>query len=411
MERLLERSNIWSNPEEISEILEIPEVINALASYLNIQPHVIIESLELRKTRFIKINVSGQEHPKIYRYGYNSFTIAKSNGRDFREINDSAPCLKIVQQKILLRLYKHPLSPSATGSVPGRGLRNNVLPHLGKGYLLKFDVKGAFNNTTPQIVARGLDDFLNNLIHKEIENQNPDFVNLTEYEIEKFKQAFVIFLVKNNELPQGAPTSPYVFNMVFQKTDQEINSFLDFVEDGAYTRYLDDLIISLKAFKDFFLPWLSMGDINQKLRQVNDQIEISKSVISISLLQEMVDSILLELIALAHTTYNNSDKIHVRCLLGRLEKLELLFKKTISLTGIPRYPGVEQIFEAIFRFRKKIESLGSIDSVKMIQDEVEHLVRKAGFELNPDKTKIWTPDDEDEREFTGVKINKKGELT
>jgi RNA-directed DNA polymerase len=53
----------------------------------------------------------------------------------------------------------------------------------------------------------------------------------------------------NDALPQGAPTSPYLSNIIFEHIDQRLSKYLKKLE-LCYTRYSDDITISGNISKE-----------------------------------------------------------------------------------------------------------------------------------------------------------------
>ena len=153
---------------------------------------------------------------------YRRFQIAKRNGGT-RDIATPRVFLKVVQRWILLNiLYRRTLPPFVTGFVPGRGLMANASFHVGRKYLVKIDVQ----------------DFFPSIGLRQVESVYSTF---------GFPDKVVKLLTKlsllQGELPQGAPTSPQIANLVFLPCDEQIKAVSD--QYGvAYSRYADDLTFS-----------------------------------------------------------------------------------------------------------------------------------------------------------------------
>ena len=153
---------------------------------------------------------------------YKTFQIEKKNG-GVRTITTPKVFLKAVQRWILLNiLYKAILPPYVTGFVPGRGTLTNASAHLGAHYLLKLDVKDFF----PSI------KFINVLQVFSGFGFPTDVSTLLSN-----------LCILNGSLPQGAPTSPYLANLVFSPVDVMLKMSAD--RFGLhYSRYADDLTFS-----------------------------------------------------------------------------------------------------------------------------------------------------------------------
>ena len=154
---------------------------------------------------------------------YRSFTIKKRDGGQ-RQIEAPYPSLKMVQRWILnvILLPSSVIHPSSTGFIPKLSIVDNARPHLGNPVVLKMDVKDFF----PSIPERLVVEYFNSLGYCS---------NLAE--------VFAVLCCKNDCLPQGAPTSPLLSNILFYEMDKQLAT-MAIEEDLAYTRYADDLTFS-----------------------------------------------------------------------------------------------------------------------------------------------------------------------
>lgn len=162
------------------------------------------------------ISNHGERHYKV-------FKIPKKSG-GYRTIYEPDYTLKMIQENILTNvLNERIISSYAKAYKKGLSLLDNALPHLHQKIVLKLDIKDFF----PSI------DFLK--VYKKVFPRNiyPEAVaslltNLVTY---------------NNTLPQGAPTSSYISNLVLRSFDIKIGSFCQ-SKNIAYTRYCDDMTFS-----------------------------------------------------------------------------------------------------------------------------------------------------------------------
>lgn len=65
-------------------------------------------------------------------------------------------------------------------------------------------------------------------------------------------QALAQLCTHNGILPQGAPSSPALANIIFNPIDQQILNSIS-TKDITYTRYADDLIFSSSHEIDFLI--------------------------------------------------------------------------------------------------------------------------------------------------------------
>lgn len=157
--------------------------------------------------------------------GYNKFNIQNKKNSKVRTIYSPNKKLKDIQQTlniILQDIYRPP--KSVHGYVPNKNIKTNALVHLKNNVLFSTDIKNFF----PSIhFAR-----IRNLFKSNPFNFDDDIAS----EITRI----VTF---NNMLPQGAPTSPIISNMICLKLDIQL---LKIAKEYhvSYTRYADDISFS-----------------------------------------------------------------------------------------------------------------------------------------------------------------------
>jgi RNA-directed DNA polymerase len=153
---------------------------------------------------------------------YEEFTIPKRSGGQRTIL---APCskLKEMQGRILHRLLGGLRAhPAAMGFEAGRSIVTNALPHAGAAVVVRMDIRDFFPSTeSPRLHAyfRGIG------WDSEVVDQ---LVKLTTW---------------NGGLPQGAPTSPRLSNLLNYLMDARLNG-LARACGGVYTRYADDMTFS-----------------------------------------------------------------------------------------------------------------------------------------------------------------------
>lgn len=154
---------------------------------------------------------------------YAVYRIPKGNGR-FRTIEAPDDDLKFVQRMILDRILPRKVSKVATAFELGRGLVDNARPHVGRAVLLELDLKDFFPSFRYQKLLRY---FLN------LGYPRDSAVLLTE------------LCTLNGHLPQGAPTSPHLANLMLKGFDRELAGLCARMRLKV-TRYADDITISGK---------------------------------------------------------------------------------------------------------------------------------------------------------------------
>jgi RNA-directed DNA polymerase len=184
---------------------------------------------------------------------YHAFTIPKKRGGK-RPIYAPVRPLKIIQQCLNL-IFQSVFSPhkAAMGFVPGKSIVSNAQEHVGKYYILNLDLENFFPSINFHRVKACL--------------QLPPF-NLTG---DREPLAFLLANLcceqhptqpKQAFLPQGAPTSPVITNIVCQQLDRRLTGLAK--RFGAtYTRYADDL-----TFSSYTNVYQADGEFWQELQRI-----------------------------------------------------------------------------------------------------------------------------------------------
>ena len=161
---------------------------------------------------------------------YQTFQIPKSSG-GMRTIVAPLDDLKILQKKMLRHLQKDcKLLPHncAHSYIKHRNCQTALQVHQQRHarFFLKLDIHDFFGRCTEDLVYEAL----------------KNCVATTHLSSPSIKEQLK-FLFKKGVLPQGAPTSPILSNIVMLETDVKLQKALK--ERGmCYTRYADDILIS-----------------------------------------------------------------------------------------------------------------------------------------------------------------------
>ncbi len=154
---------------------------------------------------------------------YHEFKIAKRSGGS-RAIAAPDPQLKKLQRRILRRLLAAlKTHPSATGFQRGVSFVENAAVHQSQSIVIRLDLVNFF----PSIQAER--------IHRYFRVIGWD---------RKSAKLLTRLLTWRGCLPQGAPTSPRLSNLVCNALDYRLANFAKNYH-GVYTRYADDITISL----------------------------------------------------------------------------------------------------------------------------------------------------------------------
>ncbi len=160
---------------------------------------------------------------------YKQFSISKKSG-GIRTISAPATALKIIQRKLSQVLYSVyvPKAP-VHGFVPNRSIVTNAKQHVNKRYVFNIDIADFFG-TIHFGRVRGV--FI-----------APPY-NLPA----RVATALAKICCLSNKLPQGAPTSPVVSNMICARLDSQLR-LLAKEKHCTYTRYADDITFSTRLTK------------------------------------------------------------------------------------------------------------------------------------------------------------------
>ncbi len=174
---------------------------------------------------------------------YRKFNIPKKTGGS-RTISAPMPRLKSAQHWILESvLNKLELHEAANGFVRKKSIVTNAQPHLQSDVLLNLDLKDFF----PSISYPRVKGLFKSLGYSE-KFATIFAIICTEPETDEVeldgKRYFVA--VSERKLPQGAPTSPAITNLICRKLDARLLG-LSKKYDFLYTRYADDLTFSAKG--------------------------------------------------------------------------------------------------------------------------------------------------------------------
>lgn len=155
-------------------------------------------------------------------YFYRTFYIRKRNGKQ-RRIDEPLPDLKKVQSWILTEiLYKVPCSKFAKAYVPHTSIKDNSRFHRNQKIVAGVDLKNFF----PSIKSGSV---------------------LSVFLSMGYNLPTAVFLTRlcclRESLPQGAPTSAYLSNLIMRHFDEQISAYC-MERKIRYTRYADDLTFS-----------------------------------------------------------------------------------------------------------------------------------------------------------------------
>ena len=173
---------------------------------------------------------------------YHRFTIPKRTGGQ-RLISAPHKKLKAAQHWVLANVLEPlALAEQAHGFVPGRSTVSNAVPHVGAAVVVNVDLRDFF----PTVTYKRVKGLYRKLGYSEevatvlaLICSEPD---VTETELDGTRY----YVARGpRRLPQGAPTSPAITNVLCRRLDHRIAGWAK-KRGFTYTRYADDLTVSSK---------------------------------------------------------------------------------------------------------------------------------------------------------------------
>ena len=155
-------------------------------------------------------------------YFYREFNVKKKSG-GIRSISEPLPSLKEIQHWVLNRiLYNIGVSKYAKAYIPKKTLKEHIRFHKNQKLVVTVDITNFFGAIKFVSVERiflelGYSALISNLLTK--------------------------LCCLEGALPQGAPTSPYLSNLMFREFDYEIADHC-LKNSIKYSRYADDMAFS-----------------------------------------------------------------------------------------------------------------------------------------------------------------------
>ena len=181
---------------------------------------------------------------------YRNYEIPKKNG-GVREISEPLPSLKEIQRWILDNVLSSiSISVYAKAYVKKKSIKENARFHKRQEVLLTLDVS----------------DFFDSISSEKIYNM---FLDLG------YKEDVVVMLTNlcclNGCLPQGAPTSPMLSNIILRQFDNVIGKYTN-EKKIRYTRYADDM-----TFSGTFNPGQIISVVRKELFRLGLQLNENKT--------------------------------------------------------------------------------------------------------------------------------------
>ncbi len=189
-----------------------------------------------------ELGADADDFPRLMRPGcgpgsaYVEFEVAKATG-GVRRIAAPRVELKTIQRAILDRILAHvPVHDACHGFVPGRSVVSNARPHVGAAVIIKMDIADFF----PSVHYRRVIGLFRHLGYEARIAET--LAGLTTYRATLSGDR----VAWPGRLPQGAPTSPAIANLVCRRMDARLAKLAERI-GARYTRYADDMTFSFAA--------------------------------------------------------------------------------------------------------------------------------------------------------------------
>lgn len=211
-------------------------LIQYYAKLMNKGFPVLFNLRHVRKLFNIKKREQARWFSEERNKNYRIFYIPKKSGK-WRRIDSPTEKLKEVQLWIKRNiLEKVCISLCATGFKKGSSICDNAYPHINRPLIINIDLKDFFPTISYGHVFRV---FFHLGYTKEVCHLLTRLCTNAE-----------------NVLPQGAPTSPILSNIVCDRLDKRLNALAHKV-NANYTRYADDITFSGDGYLKRLYPLIS----------------------------------------------------------------------------------------------------------------------------------------------------------
>ncbi len=188
----------------------------------------------------------------ITRY-YRPVKIPKANG-EVRELNVPNDLLMSIQRAINDKLLcAEEASRFATAYKPGSSTKKNADPHVAQPVLLKMDIRHFYDHLIFPLVR--------------------DKAFPTSRYSEQSRTLLTFLCTYRDCLPQGAPTSPSISNIILRDFDNHIGEWCN-ERNIAYTRYCDDM-----TFSGEFDPKPVIELVKKRLQELGLYLNEKKTVV------------------------------------------------------------------------------------------------------------------------------------
>jgi len=224
---------------------------------------------EYSNKKLSKRSIAYYSDNRIVKHKYKTFNIKKKSGKD-RIIHAPYKGLKTIQRCInhlLLNKFNH--HHLSFGFVPRKSIIDGAKLHIEKNYVFNIDLQDFFPSINSKRVAAVLQLKPFNFTQKNaVKVAN---ICTTNLEIEIIDEHGNKRIVLEQVLPQGAPTSPVLTNIICQRLDRKMTGLAK--RFGLnYSRYADDITFSSNHY-----VYSNKGNFKKELKRIieNERFKIN----------------------------------------------------------------------------------------------------------------------------------------
>lgn len=204
-----------------------------------------------------------------------------------------------------------------------------------------------------------------------------------------FTRAITHLCVYNNSLPQWAPTSTVIQNIVMKELDSKMILKLPELlwEEFAYTRYADDIAIS-------FANYITKNILTEKLDELKiylDSIDHNTSTNNIRNKLEKFNFVI-------------TDSSEKKYIINGLNNI----KNDVKNSNILSSDQIYTIIWLLNSFNSKFKV--SNYNVFYFKHQIYKILSQEWWKANDRKTKVWTPQSNSDREITGLSIDNDNQI-
>ena len=200
------------------------------------------------------------------------------------------PRLKYVQSEILIRILQQvKVHEAAHGFVSEKSIVSNALPHLQSEVVINMDLKDFF----PTITYDRVKGVFRSLGYSQ---QVATILALicSEQTVESVELDGETWFVADGErrLPQGAPTSPMITNILCRHLDKRLAGLANKL-GFRYTRYADDLTFSAHRVGNLRSVEAILRKLLKEIKSPSLKINEDKTVLATTKFKRMVTGLIL----------------------------------------------------------------------------------------------------------------------